>query len=329
MDLGARHITQLTVGTWQAEVLYTLAELDVFATLSRGGLTAEALAERDGLHPMATRALLDAGVALRLLTMDGGTYGNAELSERLLTGATDESLVEWVRTMGRWARLWSQLTEVVKVGGPAHGKDARLNQDPAYVGDLEIGFYRYAVRMADELVECIDEPLSGRILDIGGGCGAYSMALCRKHSELESQIWELPDVVPIANKVIAQHRLADRVTVVARDYTTDDYGSGLHLVLMSNLLHSGRREVAQSMLANAHRALVPEGLLVLNNNLLDDTRTRPLFSALHNLSSVVLWDGGQDFTLRELTAMITEAGFAAPDAHPISGGSAHIVVARK
>ncbi|GIJ35904.1 methyltransferase [Micromonospora sediminimaris] len=329
MDLGMRHVTQLTVGTWQAEVLYTLAELDVFTALADQPATAAELAAAHGWHPEATEAVLDAGVALRLLSRTGAVYANTELSRRLLTGDTDECLVEWVRTMGRWARAWARLTDVVRNGGPALGHDIRLTEDPAYLADLEVGFFRYATRLAEELAVCIPGPLEGALVDLGGGCGAYSMALCRRHPGLTSVIWELPDAVPLASKVIAEHGMADRVSVVGRDYTREEYGTGLAAVLMSNMLHSERRETAADMLRRAHRALAPGGRLIVNGNLLNEDRTGPLFSALHNVSSMVLWEGGRDFSVAELSRLIIDNGFGEPQVEPIAGASSHVLIARK
>lgn len=329
MDLGMRHVTQLTVGTWQAEVLYTLAELDVFAALADGPATAAELAAARGWHTEATEAVLNAGVALRLLSKTGAAYANTDLSARLLAGDTDDNLVEWVRTMGRWARAWAKLTDVVRNGGPALGHDIRLTEDPVYLADLEVGFFRYATRLAGELAECLTDPLEGTIVDLGGGCGAYSMALCRRHPGLTSQIWELPDAVSLASKVIAEHGMAERVTVVGRDYTTEEYGTDLAAVLMSNMLHSERRETAAGMLRRAHRALAPGGRLIVNGNLLNDDRTGPLFAALHNVSSMVLWDGGLDFSVAELGRLIADNGFGTPEVFPIAGASSHVLVARK
>jgi len=63
--------------------------------------------------------------------------------------------------------------------------------------------------------------------------------------------------------------------------------------------------------------------------MLDENRTGPLFAALHNLSSVVLWESGQDFAIPELTALVIEAGFSPPDVFPIAGASSQVVVARR
>lgn len=71
------------------------------------------------------------------------------------------------------------------------------------------------------------------------------------------------------------------------------------------------------------------GHLIINNNFLNDTRTGSPFSVLHNLSSVVLWDGGMNFTHSELAGLLAGAGFTESEPHPIMGGSAHVVVAVK
>ncbi|KIH99636.1 hypothetical protein LP52_05035 [Streptomonospora alba] len=64
---GPQLITKSAVGAWESEVLFTLAELDIVTVLAAESLTAPVLADRLGTHADATSALLDAGVALRLL----------------------------------------------------------------------------------------------------------------------------------------------------------------------------------------------------------------------------------------------------------------------
>jgi hypothetical protein len=36
----------------------------------------------------------------------------------------------------------TQLTDVVRTGGPAFGHDMRFTEDPAYTAKLEVGFFR-------------------------------------------------------------------------------------------------------------------------------------------------------------------------------------------
>ncbi|MGI8626080.1 MAG: methyltransferase [Geodermatophilaceae bacterium] len=329
MELGMRHIAQLAVGTWQAEVLYTLAELRVVDTLLESPLTAEDVAGRLQLDTAATDALLNAAVAMRLLTRNKDHFSVTQTARRFLADDSDESLTGWVRTMGEWGRSWAQLTELVRKGGPVAVGDSGMSTDPAKLRDLEIGFYRYAVPLADELADGIDPPLVGTLVDLGGGCGAYSMALCRRHPQLQAQIFDIPDTVPIANKVISELGMADRVVAVARDYATSAYGDGLAGVLLSNMFHAETDERRRLLLERAYAALEPGGRVILNGNFLGEDRVSPPFAALHHLSSMILWEGGGDYTIGETSALLREVGFEEPTTFTIGGNVSTVLVAAK
>ncbi len=329
MELGIKHIAQIAVGTWQSEVLYSFTELEIADTLTAGPLTAAEVAGRLELNAAATEGLLNAAVAIRMLTSDGARFSLTQTARRFLVGASDESLAGWVRCMGQWARSWGHLTEVVRTGRPPAGTDSAMFTDVAKLEDLEIGFYRYALQLADELAECIEPPLVGTLVDLGGGCGAYSMALCRHHPGLDVQVFDIPDTVPIANKVIAECGMSDRVVALPRSYFTADLGEGLAGVLMSNMMHAESLETRRLLLEKAYAALAPGGRIILNGHFLNDDRTSPSFNALHHLSSIVLWEGGGDVTVTEASDLLRDVGFGDATVASIGGNSSTVLVAAK
>ncbi|WKU46365.1 methyltransferase [Streptomyces sp. VNUA116] len=329
MDFGAAHVTQMALGAWQAQVLYTLSELDVFELLSEKPLSAQEVARRTGAHPLAAEGLLNAGVALKLLTRDGDAYADTDLALRLLCEDSPESLARWVRVMGRWSRPWNGLTEVVRTGRPAEGREARLWQDPRYTADFVLGMHEYARRIADEVADHADLPPGARVTDVGGGAGTYAIALCRRHPDVSVRILELASVLPIAERTVAEAGLADRIDVTAGDYLTDPFGTDVSAVLLSNILHQESREAGESIVGRAHRALRPGGKLVVNGYFLDESRTRPLFTTLHNLSAFTLWGGGRSYTVGEAAALLRSAGFTEPVVHQVAQGASTVLVAEK
>ncbi|MBH0184270.1 MAG: SAM-dependent methyltransferase, partial [Nitrospira sp.] len=62
---------------WETKILLTAVKLDVFSTLDGKPKTAKEVAGRIGAHESTLALLLNALVALRLLTKEGDQYGNS------------------------------------------------------------------------------------------------------------------------------------------------------------------------------------------------------------------------------------------------------------
>lgn len=312
MDIPFMTLSRLAFGYWEGQPLYAMAELGVFDALADGPSRATALADRLNTSVDGMTRLLDAGVALRLLTRDpqtDGRYRNSELAASLLTSTSPDTLIHWVRVMGRWSRPWSQLADAVRTGRTVEDQGLRLGDDPGYMRDFILGMHEYARRGAGELPRVI--PLDGlrRAADIGGGAGTYAIALARAAPSLHVAVLDLKPVLDITRAMVAAHGLSDRISTGVIDYAHDRFGADLDLVLMSNVLHQESDSVCLSMLGRARDALTPGGRVVVQGHFVQPDRTGPLFATLHNLSALALWSGGHSRTLQEMADLAARAGF--------------------
>ena len=81
---------------------------------------------------------------------------------------------------------WSHLTEVVRTGKSAHPAEINDRGDD-WLFSFISAMHNRAIKQAPEQLRNID--LSGirRILDIGGGSGAYSMAFLSLNPEMDAR----------------------------------------------------------------------------------------------------------------------------------------------
>ncbi|WP_165975701.1 methyltransferase [Actinomadura rubrisoli] len=355
VDIAFSRVTQLAIGYWQAKVLFTLNAAGVFARL---GEEPRPLAEvSGGTDPEALTALLDAGVALGLVTRAApGAYTSTELTRRFLDPASPESLADWVGTMGAWCRPWGRLDEWLR--------DPGLLDDVAATGaggaderGFVLGMHQYAARTADAVASAIDLPggraqiadATGgtrttdagggasaadagggtRIADVGGGAGTYSFALCRRDPGLTSVVLDRPSVLPITLECAAGAGLDARVAVAGCDYRTDSFGSGLDAVLLSNVLHQEAPDTVVSMLERGRAALRPGGRVIVHGHFLEESRTAPMFSTLHNISAMLLWGAGRGYTVEEMLALIDRARLDVERVTPVPESRTTVIVCRE
>ena len=71
--------------------------------------------------------------------------------------------------------------------------------------------HRNAALRAPLVVQAVGTAGVRRLLDVGGGSGAYSIAFARANPELSAEVFDLGTVVSIADRHIAEAGLAGRV----------------------------------------------------------------------------------------------------------------------
>src|SRR5262249_18749812 len=132
------------------------------------------------------------------------------------------------------------------------------------------GLYQRAMRAganltAGEVIRRLPIPLSAReLLDIGGSHGYYSVALCRRYTQLRATVLDLPEAVEAAAPLLAREGMGERVCHRAGDARTADLGSAAYdVILVANLVHHFDETTNRDLVRRAAQALRPGGVLVL------------------------------------------------------------------
>jgi ubiquinone/menaquinone biosynthesis C-methylase UbiE len=285
----------------ESRVLLTALELDVFTAVADGA-TAAVAAQRLGSEPRATEMLLNALVALGALSKRGAIFHCTMESKAL--GPARPGLLHMVHL---WD-TWSSLTECVKTGkavrsrGPEEFSEARTR---AFIAAM----HARAQESAQETVRLSGIRDAKRMLDVGGGSGAFSIAFAKAFPALRSEILDLGAVVPMAEDYIREAGLQDRVRVRPGDMRTAEFGQNFDLVLLSAVCHMFSEDENRSLIQRCARALVPGGRLVIREFILQEDRTAPPFAALFALNMLVGTEHGNTYTEGQYRTWMQEAGF--------------------
>ena len=134
-----------------------------------------------------------------------------------LTDLSARHLVEgrpgYMGGLGHWNHLWntwSHLTQAVKSGG-ARDQSPFDQQDPSRYRAFIAAMHHRAANQARELAEGLDLAGVGRVLDVGGGSGAFAMALVRAGEGIAATVLDLPQIIPLTREYLAAEGLEDRV----------------------------------------------------------------------------------------------------------------------
>jgi 2-polyprenyl-3-methyl-5-hydroxy-6-metoxy-1,4-benzoquinol methylase len=117
----------------------------------------------------------------------------------------------------------------------------------------------------------LQNPLT--MLDIGGGHGAYSAALCRRYPQLNATILDLPQAIQVANSLVAEEHLKERIILKPGNAQTENLGRGVwDVILISHLIHHFSEAQNLSLLARCAHALRPNGVVLILDVLRDPSR---------------------------------------------------------
>ena len=310
----AERVLGMARGFQPACVLMAGAELDVFGVLAGGPKPVAELAKAIGGDLRATTMLADALAAMGLLEKSGaGRYSLAEGAADVLTEQGASSTVAMVRHNANCLRNWAQLAKVVRSG-------RRADREPSVrgpAGDLESFIEAMEVvsrQSAGPLVARIGPPAFKHLLDVGGGPATWTIAFLQAAGPASrATLYDLPDVLPIAEKHLRDAGLLGRVTLVGGNFDTDEaLPAGADLAWVSAIVHQNSRAENRDLFRKVHAALAPGGKILIRDMLMDESRTVPADGAMFAINMLVNTPGGGTFTLGELAEDLAAAGFADP-----------------
>ncbi len=298
-------------GFQESRVLLTALELDLFAAVAEGA-DAPAVAARLRTDPRATAMLLNALTAMGALEKRGDAYHCTEGSARLA-----QARPGLLHTVHLWD-TWSTLTEAVRQGTTVVPPGVEAHR-PAWTEAFIAAMHARARVEAEGLVRVIGTLGLQRMLDVGGGSGAFSLAFAQAIPDLHAEILDLGPVVTLARRYIQDAGLADRVIAREGDLRQDALGEGYDLILVSAICHMLDEAENQDLLCRCAAALKPGGQVVIRDFILDPDRAGPRQPALFALNMLVGTRRGNSYTEADYRGWLCEAGFDCV-VRPVPGG---------
>lgn len=308
-------------------VLFTATDLGVFAHLAAGGPSDAARVARElDVDERAARLLLDACVALGLLEKDNDYYSNTPEADAFLVAGRPGDLTGALRYNRDVYPAWGKLTDFARSGHPVEPPELHLGADEDRTRTFVNAMHGRAMGIGRAVVPCLDLGGARRLLDVGGGSGAYSVLIAREYPEMECTVLDLPGIVAVSREIIAREGMADRVSVLPGDYHATPFPEGNDAVIFFGVLHQEDPENISELAARAYDALVPGGKVYVMDMMTDSTHTRPKFSALFAVNMALTTDSGWVFSDEEMHGWLREAGFADVETRPLPPPMPHWLV---
>ena len=300
-------LLKLSGAYWSSCALHAGVKLDLFTQLAEAPATAGEIGNATGCDLRGTTMLLDALTGLELLAKQGEHYETTPFSADYLSKKSERYLGHIILHHHHLMDGWTRLDQAVRNGRPTWSGPSH-NQDDSVRESFLMGMFNMANQSAPLIVPAIDLSARKRLLDLGGGPGTYAIHFCRHNPQLRAVVFDLPSTRPIAERTVASAGLSERISFEAGDITSDPMAGGFDVLWVSQLLHGEGPASAAAILKKGVQALLPGGLVLVQEFILEDSRTAPLFPALFSLNMLVNTTEGQSYSQGELSRMLAEAG---------------------
>jgi SAM-dependent methyltransferase len=307
----------------ESRILLTAHELGLFTAIGTGRHTSAGVAKLIGTDPRATDRLMNALCAMGVLVKENGQFSNSESAAGCLVRGTPGYLAGLMHTVHLWDR-WSTLTEAVRKGTSVanrHVNDRGQEWLTAFIAAM----HDRAFRQAPAVVAQIDLTNVSRVLDVGGGSGAYAMAFVRARTGITAVVFDLPNVLPLTNSYIEREGLSHLVDTAPGDYLKDGLPGGFDLVFLSAIIHSNSPAENARLIGKCAAALRPRGSVVVQDFIMDEERVLPANGAFFSLNMLVGTEAGDTYTEGEVAGWMTAAGLSGISRRATTFGTSQIV----
>jgi len=314
----ARALFDLCSGFVYSQVLFACVKLGLFPLLAKAPLPRDEIARALDLSPEATQRLLDAAVSLELVERRGSDlYGLGGLGAALIGNPAVVAMIEHHHL------LYADLADPVALlrGEAGDGALARYwayarTASPSDISDSHVGPYSDLMAasqpmVARQVISSYDLRRHRRLMDVGGGSGAFLAAVAKEVPRLELALFDLPAVAERARSRFAREGLSERVTVHGGSFFDDPLPEGADIISLVRIVHDHDDGPVLVLLRAVRRALPTGGMLLLAEPLAGTPGAESVADAYFGFYLLAM-GSGRARSPAELAKLLQKAGFGPP-----------------
>ncbi|HUP19752.1 MAG TPA: class I SAM-dependent methyltransferase [Gemmatimonadota bacterium] len=316
-------IQRLVFGALPSFAMLAGMQLDLFSALAGEPRRAEGLAADLGLDPERLEALLYALVVAGLLEHREGRFGNAPEAARFLVRGSPHYLGPLEESLGMMWQAALRTADSIREGSPAAKIDF-ATMSPEELATFLGGLHGEALEAGRSLAASGEFSARRSVADVGGGSGGLSIGLAERCPDLRATVIDLPAVVPVAERFVADAGAGGRVGIVAADVAASPPPGTYDVAVLRAVVQVLPPSDAGRVIRNVAAALEPGGEMIIIGRILDDSRLTPESTVLSNLVFLNLFEGGRAYTRGEHRRWLADAGMVDVRFEGDPGGRAQV-----
>jgi predicted nicotinamide N-methyase len=324
-------VSAIAYGFMGSQVLFAALELGLFTTLAEEPCGLDALAARLKAPSGPLSVLLTTCQALGLVTWDGAVYANSPAAQRFLVTTTHGYIGDYyLRQVSTLIYERMPLVRALLAGQPAESLDyAHTLAAPHVTEEFIRGQHAGSLGPARLLARTHDFSRSTRLLDLGGGSGAFAIEAVTRVPRLSATVFDLPQVISVTERIVEEAGLTSRITCFGGDLRTDPWPEGADVILLSYIVSCYAPETLDTLLSRALDYLPAGGQLLVHDFALYPDRSGPRNTALFLFGQLTASAQTHAYTVEELAAAMRRVGYVDITAQPFLPDLTFLVSGRK
>jgi len=291
-----------------SRVILTAYELELFTTIGREWKSSKNVSAKINTDERATDRLMNVLVGLGLLEKKDDKFKNSQFSQKFLVKGSPA----YLGGIGHMAHLWhswTTMTDAVQKGTTVLIRDPLNDRSCDWIEPFIAAMHQRGRQQAPEIASLLDFKNVNKVLDVGGGSGAFSFAFIDKKPDLKAIVYDLPNVLPETKKYIDNEGYAGKVETLAGNYLKDSLGNGYDMAFLSAVIHSNSPDENKLLFKKCAESMNAVGQLVVLDHIMSEDRTSPIGAAIFSLNMLVGTEAGDTYTEAEIISWMKEAGF--------------------
>ncbi len=308
-------LLQMIMAPMISRAIYVAAKLGIADRMKDQPQTAAQLAEATGMHAPSLYRVLRALASVGVFAEDDqGCFGLTPLAASLQTeapGSLRSLALYFFGAKFHWD-AWGEILHSVQTGETAvkhlHGVEpfAYFERHPEDAAVFNDAMTSISESMKAAIGAAYDFSSLGTLVDVGGGHGSLLAAILQANPRLQGILFDQPSVLEGAARPIEALGVAERCQLVAGDFFAS-VPSGGDAYILKHILHDWDDERAAAILRNIHRAMAPDGKLLVVDFVIPPGNA-PSLGKLIDLEMLLL-PGGRERTESEFRTLFRTAGF--------------------
>jgi len=294
---------------WETKILLTAVTLDVFSAIGECPRDVDGIADRLHAHAPTLSLLLNALVAMKLLTKEGASYQNSSTALKHLVRHSSQYIGHLLLLHDAEWNNWGKLEETVRTGKRSVDRHV-FETDPELGGNVLTVLNRIGQQSGPDFAKQLKLVGNERLLDLGGGAGTNAIAFCRVYPEVKATVFDLPATLTLTEKTVKEAGLESRITLHPGDFNRDHLGGPYEVVLMSDILHYQTFQMNQDLVTKAVASLTAGGRLIIKDRFLDEAGTGPAWTAAFTIHILLNTQHGGCYTTSQAIQWLAHAGCA-------------------
>ncbi|HUV69294.1 MAG TPA: class I SAM-dependent methyltransferase [Terracidiphilus sp.] len=307
-------------------------DLDVFRAVGEGPGDVASIARHCKASERGIRILCDFLVIGGVLAKEDGHYKHTPTSAAFLDPRSPACMASIAQFLGNPAMQepYKQLAEVVRTGRTVLPGDGSVEpENPIWVQFAETMGPMMAPMvgpLGKVVLEGSTAPM--HVLDIAAGHGLFGIEVARQNPQARVTGLDWAPVLRVALENARKAGVHDRYNMLPGSAFEVEYGGPYDAVLLTNFLHHFDKPTNVGLLKKVRSALKPGGRAATLEFVPNEDRVSPPMPAAFSMTMLTSTVAGDAYTLSELTAMYTDAGYSGITAHPIPMSPHTVVMGR-